>query len=310
MWQLLASTTALLLIVLVAPAPADHPHVQFKRTADRVVLRIDGRPLATYVFRDAKILRPYLMDVHAPSGVRVTRNQPPVAGQDATDHETMHPGIWLAFGDLSGVDFWRNQGRVEHVEFVAAPREVPQGGEFVVRNRYVGPDGPLCDEVCKISVWARPQATLLTWESEFQGQHEFYFGDQEEMGLGIRVATPITVKHAGTLTNSLGGVNEKQVWGQQAAWCDYSGQIDGARAGMMIVPDPLNFRPSWFHARDYGLLVANPFGVRAFSGGDPGRVTIPVGKTLKLRFAVVVHAGDVGLAQCASDAVTQLNAGR
>ena len=26
-------------------------------------------------------------------------------GTDLTDHETMHPGVWLAFDDISGNDF-------------------------------------------------------------------------------------------------------------------------------------------------------------------------------------------------------------
>ena len=32
--------------------------------------------------------------------------------QDLDDHPTMHPGLWLAFGDINGADFWRNKGRV------------------------------------------------------------------------------------------------------------------------------------------------------------------------------------------------------
>ena len=69
-----------------------------------------------------RILRPYFCNVHAPGGIQVTRNHPPVAGQDATDHDTMHPGLWLAFGDINGQDFWRNKGRIEHVRFTEPPK--------------------------------------------------------------------------------------------------------------------------------------------------------------------------------------------
>lgn len=88
---------------------------------DRVIITDAGRPVTTYVFRDDKILRPYFANVHAPGGIQVTRNHPPVAGADPTDHDTMHPGVWLAFGDLSGQDFWRNKARVVHVRFVEPP---------------------------------------------------------------------------------------------------------------------------------------------------------------------------------------------
>jgi len=48
-------------------------------------------------------------------------HHPPRAGKDSTDHDRMHPGIWLGFGDVSGVDFWRNRGRMEHVRFAEPP---------------------------------------------------------------------------------------------------------------------------------------------------------------------------------------------
>jgi len=98
-----------------------------QQEADRVLITDDGQPVATYVFRDDKILRPYFANVHAPGGIQVTRNHPPVPKVDATDYDTMHPGVWLAFGD------------------------------------------------------------------------------QEEMGLGVRVATPIAVKQGGTILDAASG---------------------------------------------------------------------------------------------------------
>ena len=58
-------------------------------------------------------------------------------------------------------------------------------------------------------------------DSQFSGPEEFYFGDQEEMGLGVRVATPLAVKNGGRLLKSEGGIGEKQVWVRQSDWCDY-----------------------------------------------------------------------------------------
>lgn len=54
---------------------------------------------------------------------------------------------------------------------------------------------------------------------------------------------------------------------------------------------PENFRASRFHARDYGLLVANPFGINAFTNGEKSAVTVEPGKTLRLRFGVCVFQG-------------------
>jgi hypothetical protein len=310
--RLMTITPGAILAIFVVSAPllAAERKVSFEREAGSVKILVDGQPLATYVYQDPKVLRPYLTHVHAPNGAEVTRNYPPIEGVDATDHDTMHPGIWLAFGELSGADFWRNKGHVEHVEFVEEPATIPDGGQFIVRNRYLADDRHICDEVCKIAIWARPHASILVWDSKFSGGREIVLGDQEEMGLGLRVATPLTVKNGGMLVNSDGLKNEEQVWGKQADWCDYSGVIDGQPAGLMLVPDPINFRRSWFHARDYGVLVANPFGQRAFTRGEASRVVVPVGEILRLRFAIVAHSGEIDLGRAASNAVTQLNATR
>jgi len=64
-------------------------------------IRVGGNLFATYVFRDKKTLRPYFINVHSSSGIQVTRHHPPRPGKDSTDHAELHPGVWLAFGDIS-----------------------------------------------------------------------------------------------------------------------------------------------------------------------------------------------------------------
>jgi hypothetical protein len=55
----------------------------------------------------------------------------------------------------------------------------------------------------------------------------------------------------------------------------------------MLMSDPANPTKPWFHSRDYGLVVANPFGERAAGGAR--RWPLQRGKPLRLRFGVVVH---------------------
>ncbi|MFO0878337.1 MAG: DUF6807 family protein [Gemmataceae bacterium] len=290
-----AVLVALLLILNAAGGRADSK-VTFERSDAQLRITVGGKPLATYVWRDPAIARPYFAQVHAPNGRQVTRNHPPVPGKDATDHATMHPGVWLAFGDLGGADFWRNKGRVEHVEFVEPPTATREGGRFSVRNRYRVGDKTLCEEVCRIGIQVQPGAYLIDWTSEFRGPADFTLGDQEEMGLGVRVATDLTVKAGGRLRNSTGSTQVKEIWGRQALWCDYSGGEGAQAAGVALFPDPRNVRPSWFHARDYGLLVANPFGRNAFTRGERSAIVVRKGETFRLRFGILVHAGKTDLA--------------
>jgi hypothetical protein len=276
------------LFLLSRSAYADSP-VRFEKGESHLLIKINGSDFATYEWNDPSVKRPYFAHIRSPKGVQITRNFPPVQGKDATDHATMHPGLWLAFGDISGTDFWRNKGVVRHAGFVEDPVTDSQAGRFAVKNLYQTDGKTICEEVCQIRLRVTRHGNLVVWESKFTGSVAFTFGDQEEMGLGVRVATDLSVTKGGVITSSEGRKNEKQVWGRQADWCDYSGM----GIGIMLMPDPKNFRSSWFHARDYGLLVANPFGQRAFTKDEPSRVVVEKGHTLTLRFGVLFHDGDL-----------------
>jgi hypothetical protein len=67
--------------------------------------------------------------------------------------------------------------------------------------------------------------------------------------------------------------------------------VGGRLVGRAVLSHPENVRPSWLHARDYGLLVSNPFGRKTFTGGEPSRVVVSPGGGLRLRFGVPAHSG-------------------
>jgi hypothetical protein len=247
--------------------------------------------VADFVFRDEIILRPHFANVHAPSGLRVTRNHPPIAGVDATDHDTMHPGIWLGFGDINGIDFWRNQGRIEHVRFVEPPTVSDNRLTFTSESRLLAPDNKtVCQLTSQIKLSGQSDGWLIVWVATFQSDDgELVFGDQEEMGFGARVATQLTEKHGGIIVNSQGKTKAAATWGQPAAWCDYSGIAGDRRGGITLMPAPSNFRASWWHNRDYGLFVANPFGRAAMQQGAPSAVVVKRGEPFRIAFAALVH---------------------
>jgi hypothetical protein len=306
----------ILLSLLAAPTfAADPPKVELKKQPGQVEITVGGKPFATYVYADPKISRPYFAHVHAPNGTQVTRNHPPIAGQDKMDHPEFHPGIWMAFGDIrssgdtNGNDYWRLKAPVKHVDFVTDNDD----DTFAVRNQYLSAADPtkvVCEEVCRYQIVPTKFGTFLLWDSTFTSPHDFTFGDQEEMGLGIRVATPMRVEAGdgsippgnGTMADADGRKNGEQIGGQTSNWCDYSGTIDGQQVGMTIFPGPGNFRPSWFHARDYGFLAANPFGRAAFKKGEPSKVVVKPGEEFRLRYSILIHADEDGKSPNLNDA--------
>ncbi|MCA9173795.1 MAG: PmoA family protein [Planctomycetales bacterium] len=282
-----------------APVEADAPPGEFsaKRLDDRLEIYFGDAHLADYVFRDDKILRSYFANVRGLRGTPVTRRHPPEEGKDAVDHDTMHPGVWLGFGDISGVDFWRNKGRIVHEKFLESPRVDERGQlQFATQSQLQTPAGEPLGSLRQQFRIAKTRGGdwRLEWQSTFRSEdREIVFGDQEEMGFGARVATPLTETNGGQLRSSTGNVTAAKTWGQLADWCDYSGKTSGSAgarsAGVTLMASPVNFRPSWWHNRNYGVFVANPFGRQAMRQGARSAHAVPRGVDFTLHFAACFH---------------------
>jgi hypothetical protein len=103
-----------------------------------------------------------------------------------------------------------------------------------------------------------------------------------------------------------GGVNGKLInaqgqtaggaWGKKSEWVDCSGEVDGTRLGFAIFDHPKNLRhPTTWHARTYGLLTANPFGLSYFFGkksGKNGDYTLEANESVTFRYRIYFHPGD------------------
>jgi hypothetical protein len=69
---------------------------------------------------------------------------------------------------------------------------------------------------------------------------------------------------------------------------------NGKPLGVTMMDSPFNPRhPTYWHARNYGLNSANPFGVRDFTGdkSKDGSLTVPEGGKTVFRYRVAVHNG-------------------
>lgn len=284
----------ILIITLSNVVYAADPVVSFEQRDGSLAIRVGDAEVASYVFRDERVPHPYFSHVKTLGGVQVTRHHPPRQGQDSVDHAGLHTGIWLSFGDLNGNDYWRLKGRTEHVKFVEEPAGTSGRGGFAVLNRYLTADGKgtVCEEACRYTIRVVPHGYLIDISSEFRpGNAELVFGDQEEMGLGIRMATPLAVdrKQGARILDSAGRRNGAEVWGKTADWCDYAGPLDGKWVGMTVFAGRENFRPCWSHARDYGFVALNPFGRKAFTKQEASRVVVKPSESLLLHYGVAVH---------------------
>ena len=158
----------------------------------------------------------------------------------------------------------------------------------------------ILDETRTISFYPMgPTASLLVLDIDLLASVcPITFGDTKEGSMGVRVRESLRVdKGKGTLTNAEGKTGEKGCWGMLSAWCDYSGPVGEDKiAGIAVFADPNNSIDTAWHARNYGLLAANPFG-RDKHARFPARkgnnelVKLKKGEHLKLRYGIFVGMG-------------------
>jgi hypothetical protein len=264
-------------------------HLETK--GDRLAIRLDGLEVLSYFFKHKETKRPFFAHVKTPTGIQVTRNFPPTKGKDPMDHGYMHPGLSLGFANINGENFWHNNrgGLVVSEGFEREPLIKDLSASFGVKNRYLGKDGKVvCLEIANYELIKNSDGYLIRMESNFTSDKELVFGVKEEMGMALRIASPIRVKQgSGSIASASGGVNEKGTWGKIDKWWDYYGLQKKRSVGLQIMSGEGN-PPVWAHSRDYGLLVANPFPVDVKENRDKTTV-IKAGDPYRLSFGIQVH---------------------
>lgn len=275
--------------------------VSAERSKDGVVVKIDGQPFTEYVTRSGS--KPILWPILSATGLPVTRAYPmdPSKQEDKKDH-IHHRSLWFTHGEINGVNFWAEEskkkdlGTIIHRRFVKTASG-PQG-LIVTENDWIGPDGQkkVCEDLCRFTFGADGANRWIDMTITLKASYgPVTFGDTKEGTFGIRVADTVrvTAKKGGKIVNSEGLVDDA-AWAQRASWVDYYGPIADQTIGVAVMNHPGSFRyPTYWHVRTYGLFAANPFGLKDFTKGKlEGAFTLEEGKSITLRYRVLVHQGD------------------
>lgn len=294
--------------IVSVDTPIAEPHVVVAsdEALHRLTVRLEDELLTRY-WHDPQNRKPYLWPMNTVGEVGITRDWPMGERVKTIDHEH-HQSVWTAYGDVNGADYWEYNERTgwQQTESLdwgsgdafgwirATNVWVDADREPVIREHreYRFYNGDAEHRLVDIDV------TLIA------GYGAVRFEDTKEGGfIALRIRDELRERSgSGTITNSEGGLGSKECWGKPAAWLDYSGPLEdhGVR-GVAVFDHPTSFRhPTYWHARDYGLVGANPFGLSDFTDGRlNGDYTLPAGESITFRYRLLLHTGDVKKANVA-----------
>ena len=293
------------------------PSISERNLGQRTLLALFLAPLLAgqvkfEPLRDRVRVEPYLYPLRSASGKIVTRHYPIeiVPGED-TEHPH-HRGVWFTHGDVNGYNFWASdaaqkspkQGRVVLDRIISA-EEGAKSGVIITNFRWLAPNGTaVLSEHRKTVFYSHPSLRIVDFDIELSPTSgPVHFGDTKEGTFAVRLGTELSEDHGGTIVSSNDRKSEKDVWGSRADWIDDFGTIGREKLGVAIFDHPANPQhPSYWHARAYGLLAANVFGLHDFLNDKTtdGGLTLEHGATLRFRYRVIIHPGDTAAAGIAN----------
>ena len=257
-------------------------------------VRLDGEPFTTYLHRHAP--KPILFPLLAPGERPVTRSWPMAEVEGEQRDHPHHQSLWFAHGDVNGFDFWSNRDDRAHVVHEAV---LGRGDAWLsTRNLWLGDGAVVCTEERTLRFARTEQGRTIDLGFTLIASHgPVLFGDTKEGTLALRLHPALRLRGAlaaGHCLNSE-GLRDGDCWGKRARWVCYWGPIDGATVAVSILDHPSNPRhPTWWHARDYGLFAANPFGVHDFEGrpAGSGDLRLEAGERVTFRYRLLISDGE------------------
>ena len=303
---------------LLASGPLAAAEFTIKEETDGVSVSIDGKLFTKYITGDESTNKPYFYPVIGPTGKAMTRAYPmeDVEGE-AKDHPH-HRSFWFGHQFINDFDTWHEEltlierakgdagklaelktklGASVHREILEASADKDRA-VLKVSTDYTDPAGSVMVSDVRTFTFhlGHDGSRIVDADIVFTGAGEsVIFADAKDAGLSLRVAHSMSVnaKDGGRIATS-GGATGEDAWGTRADWCDFNGPVEGEKLGIAVLNHPLSFRyPTPWHARSYGLLTANPFGLKTVAEEEKeGPVTLKKGESFTMRHRIIFHVGD------------------
>lgn len=256
------------------------------------VVRSGDEPFATLRL-GAGERTPAIFPLHAPGGPMVLRAFPFEKREGESEDHPHHRGAWFAHGDVDGHDFWHDPDC--RIETRSCERTTPDTLRLVAD--WISPEGPLAVETRTMRFSETGGRRRIDFDFELTPTDRgLILGDTKEGTVALRLAPTLRVdgpRARGRLENA-NGLRDRECWGRRSDSVSAEGPVDGRLVRVTMTDEsPGPEGPTWWHARTYGLLAANPFGRRAFEGRDApsGALTITPDAPWRRRIVLELETG-------------------
>jgi hypothetical protein len=222
----------------------------------------------------------------------------PVSGLPLTTESSMpfphHRGLWLGCEPLNNGDYWSDnsldKGQIRACELKLG-KTTDRSAEVCHKSTWVRKDAPspFQDERCITFQVHDHKTYFIDFDLNLTALEDINIKRAKHSFFALRAAPDISTDGGGKLMNANGNEGESGTFGKPANWCGYHGKranrpdiVEGI--AMMNHPEnPWKDCP-WF-TRDYGHLSPAPFNFL----DRPWELA--KGKSIRLRYRVVLHAG-------------------
>ncbi|MHC4912028.1 MAG: DUF6807 domain-containing protein [Planctomycetota bacterium] len=261
--------------------------VSAKIVGEEVVVRVGDEVFTCYKFAGSQKY-PYFWPVNGP-----------VSGESITTESSQpyphHHSLFFGCDKVNGGNYWQEANMEGQIVSGGAKIIEGSGGRVVFTDeclwRQPGKE-PVISDMRRVVISAPSEdVRFIDFEISLKPLVDVQILKTNHSLFAARVVPELSVKSGGVLVNAEGKTSEKGTWGVASAWCDYSGTRDGVTEGIAILQHPENrwFPAKWF-TRDYGFFSPTPM----YWPENGTHIELAKSKPLRLRYRVVVHAGDVG----------------
>lgn len=286
----------IVLLILFAAGFYNAAFSQSKVTAeklgDKIDIKINGNLFTSYILSEFEKY-PFFYPVNGPSKASVTSMR--------NANYPHHSSLFFGCDRVNGGNYW--QEGLERGQIISLRADIIEsGGErVVIENECIwkrpGANAPIKDKRTIIVSAPSKDKFQIDFDVTMEMLMDVVIEKTNHSLFSGRMDPDLAVINGGTMINAEGETGEKNTFGKHSAWMDYYGERMGKTEGMAILQHPSNdwYPAPWF-TRDYGFFSPTPM----YWPENGENSSLKKGALIKLRYRVLVHAGDhaeAGIAQ-------------